>query len=84
VRRILRNRRTGQYYGKGVWTDNWSLAENFPNTQTALCVVIDQRLHDVELILQFGKEPSKVYDVCMPLFPESEPSEPKPPSRGSL
>jgi hypothetical protein len=57
--------------------DDAALAENFPNTQAAIAEVIEKRLEDLELILQFGTEPSRIYDVSLPLFPAGEPLSPK-------
>jgi hypothetical protein len=72
VRRILRNRTTGRFYLNGEWTEDPELAENFSSTQEAIGIVVEKQLQDVELILAFGWEPSRIYDVCLPLFPTAE------------
>jgi len=67
---MLRNKVTGEYYRQGEWTNDPGSAENFSSTQAAIALVVDNKLSDVELILQFGPEPSRAYDVCLPLFPK--------------
>ena len=68
----MRNRTTGQFYRNGEWTEDPELAENFPSTQAAIGIVVDKHLEDVELILAFGWGHSRIYDVCLPLFPTAE------------
>ena len=66
---MLRNKTTGEFYQKDKWVLDPALAHNFPTTQSAIALVVEQQLEEVELVLQFGPEPSRVYDVCLPLFP---------------
>jgi hypothetical protein len=68
---MLRNKLTGEYYREGGWTKEPANAENFESTLAAISLVVERQIRDVELILQFGADPSRIYDVCLPLFPPS-------------
>jgi hypothetical protein len=44
VRRLIRDRGTGQYYlRKDHWTDDWRAAKSFPSVTQALCTALEFR-----------------------------------------
>jgi hypothetical protein len=67
VRYFIRSVRTGKYFHDGQWSSDSHLAQAFPETSQAVGAYLRYRLRNVELVLQFGSEPSEIYDLCMPL-----------------
>ncbi len=67
MRRLLRNIATREYYRYGAWTQDATLAQDFPDTMTAVRITIEEKLPAVEIVLQLGSEPSNEYDISVPL-----------------
>jgi hypothetical protein len=67
MRRLIRSFKTGYYFSQGSWVADAGLADDFPDTLTAVRLTIEQHLPNVEIVLQLGERPSPMYDVRLPV-----------------
>jgi hypothetical protein len=65
--RVIRNQ-SGQYLKRsGEWSANFSEADIFPDTDSAIRIKNKFHLQSVELVLVMGASPSSQYDIVLPL-----------------
>ena len=78
MKRLIRNKATGKFLARdGQWTPDHRAALVFPDIK-ALCAVLQTLdVEGLESVLQAGEEPSKRYDVVVPL-PFRDPESGKP------
>ena len=68
MKRVIRSWVTELYLTPdGTWTKDAKMAQQFDDTAAAIAAVQRYYLHDCELVLQMGPEPSAQYDVVFPL-----------------
>ena len=65
VGRYLRSTKTGLYYSRGGWVKEANRAEDFRDLKAAMDEALEQRLPDVELVVQIGDVLSARYNVTL-------------------
>jgi hypothetical protein len=65
---MIVNRKTRAFFRAGRWTPDQKRAQNFPDATAVIHAAIRYNLIGVEMVLQFGVEPSDAYDFRWPLF----------------
>ncbi len=68
MKRFVRNLVTRDYLGHGgQWTKEACQAQHFDSIHQVFELQRRLRLTKIELVLQMGEEPSKEYDIALPL-----------------
>jgi hypothetical protein len=60
---LIQSLATHEYFQKGNWTLESGWAEEFPNSAKALDTCLRHDLREVELVLQFGIEAGRNYQL---------------------
>jgi len=63
---LIRNTRTQHFFGNGVWTADWTEAQNYPDIKSATAACARYHLKDTELVAQFELE-TEDYDTGSPV-----------------
>ena len=63
---LIRNTRTQHFFADGVWTADWTEAQNYPDIKSATAACARYHLKDTELVAQFELEPEG-YDTGSPV-----------------
>ena len=67
MRRMIRHKATRAFFVHGKWTENATLAEEFPGLKEVDEARRMFKLQNVEMYYQIGKEISADYDFTLPL-----------------
>ena len=66
--KLVRHKNTRAYLGNdGAWTHDAGSARQFTDIQNVLQLQRELDLKEIEMVLQMGEEPSKEYDISLPL-----------------
>ena len=66
--RVIRNREGLYFKSGGAWTTYFEEAQKFNDAQTAINASLEFRLTHVDLVLVVRDQPSRQWDVVLPLF----------------
>lgn len=66
---LIQRSSTHEYFYHGTWTLEAGWAEEFPNPEKAMAACLRHELRGVDLILQFGSEGGRKYQLQL-LLPE--------------
>jgi hypothetical protein len=64
---LIQNAATRQFFYRGTWTAEAEWAEEFPSPERAMTACLHYKLRGIELVLQFGFETGRKYQLQLPL-----------------